>query len=134
MAQKAGVQHVQPPTEVLERMLTIRLHLDPCPSTKGALRVVPGSHRLGRINQNEASRYADEARAVSCPAEPGDVLLMHPLLFHASSASRGAGHRRVLPSDHATGQLAGGLRWNLQDRDVPTADSLVNPSTDAEII
>ena len=113
-SKKAGVQHVQPPTEVLERMLTIRLHLDPCPPTNGALRVLPGSHRLGRINQNEASRYVDEARAFTCAAQSGDALLMRPLLFHVSSASLHPGHRRVLHFDYATEELAGELQWRLR--------------------
>jgi hypothetical protein len=54
---KAGVTHVQPPTEVLDRMITLRLHLDPCGETNGALRVIPGTHKFGRVNQNKVSRY-----------------------------------------------------------------------------
>lgn len=46
-SEKAGTLHVQPPAGVLEKMLTIRLHLDACDAQSGALRVAPGSHRLG---------------------------------------------------------------------------------------
>lgn len=40
---KDGVHHVQPPTSVLENMLTVRLHLDDADEANGALRVLPGS-------------------------------------------------------------------------------------------
>ena len=35
---KADVLHVQPPAAILEHMLTVRLHLDPCGEENGALR------------------------------------------------------------------------------------------------
>ena len=47
---KEGVTHVQPPLQLLEQMLTIRLHLDAADEANGALRVLPGSHRLGRLS------------------------------------------------------------------------------------
>ncbi len=46
---KAGIPHVQPPVAVLERMITLRLHLDDCAAENGALRVLPGSHGAGRL-------------------------------------------------------------------------------------
>src|SRR5579859_5606345 len=42
---KDGVPHVQPPVSLLEQMLTLRLHLDDCDESNGALQVIPGSHR-----------------------------------------------------------------------------------------
>ncbi|HXU79900.1 MAG TPA: phytanoyl-CoA dioxygenase family protein, partial [Polyangia bacterium] len=44
---KRGVAHVQPPREVLEQLVALRLHLDDSPAVNGALAVVPGSHRGG---------------------------------------------------------------------------------------
>ncbi len=38
---KDGVQHVQPPTEVLEGMLAVRIHLDDCGEDNGPLKVNP---------------------------------------------------------------------------------------------
>lgn len=111
---KEGVVHVQPPTAILERMVTIRVHLDPCPATNGALRVMPGSHRLGRIDQNEAPRHVDEGHAVTCEAAAGAALVMRPLLLHASSASTHPGHRRVLHFDFANAVLANRLTWQLR--------------------
>jgi ectoine hydroxylase-related dioxygenase (phytanoyl-CoA dioxygenase family) len=48
---KAEVLHVQPPAAILEHMLTVRLHLDPCNEENGALRVLPGSHTRGKISE-----------------------------------------------------------------------------------
>jgi len=111
---KEGVVHVQPPAAVLERMVTIRMHLDPCPATNGALRVMPGTHRLGRINQNDAQKYVHEDSAICCEAAPGEALIMRPLLVHASSASINPAHRRVLHFDFANGELTNGLQWYMR--------------------
>jgi ectoine hydroxylase-related dioxygenase (phytanoyl-CoA dioxygenase family) len=113
---KAGVTHVQPPTAVLERMVTVRIHIDPCPASNGALRVVPGTHALGRLNQNLVEPHIEESRAVCCEADSGDALVMRPLLLHSSSSSLNAGHRRVLHFDYAVGDLGGGLEWRTLSR------------------
>jgi ectoine hydroxylase-related dioxygenase (phytanoyl-CoA dioxygenase family) len=111
---KEGVIHVQPPTEVLSRMVTVRIHLDRCPATNGALRVMPCTHKLGRINQNDAPQYVSEHQAVCCEAEAGAALIMRPLLLHASSPSVTPAHRRVLHFDFATGDLPDGLQWRMR--------------------
>jgi ectoine hydroxylase-related dioxygenase (phytanoyl-CoA dioxygenase family) len=110
---KAGVTHVQPPSHVLERMITIRIHLDDCPASNGALRVMPGTHKLGRLNQNEVDPYVDESKAIFCEAKAGEALVMRPLLLHASSASQSPAHRRVLHFDFGIGTLDGGLQWHM---------------------
>jgi hypothetical protein len=111
---KAGVTHVQPPSQILEHMLTIRVHLDDCPASNGALRVIPETHKLGKLNQNEVSPYVDEAAAFCCAANVGEALIMRPLLLHASSASQHPGHRRVLHFDYAIGNLSNGLIWRMR--------------------
>ena len=55
---KAGVPHVQPPASVLERMVTVRLHLDDCPAENGALRVIPRSHERGKLDRTTIRRLA----------------------------------------------------------------------------
>ena len=111
---KEGIVHVQPPTEVLARMVTVRIHLDPCPATNGALRVLPGTHKLGRLNQNYLDCHIDEGRAVTCAAQSGDALIMRPLLLHASSPSTLPAHRRILHFDFAAGDLDNGLVWRMR--------------------
>ena len=110
-SRKAGVPHVQAPISLLERMLTVRLHLDACPLTNGPLRVVPGSHRLGRLNVEQIEALRAEINEVPCEIECGGALVMRPLLLHASSAAEFPVHRRVLHIEYANSPLPNGLEW-----------------------
>ncbi len=56
-SRKAGVLHVQPPVDILERMLTVRLHLDDCGVANGPLRVLAGSHRVGLLGRDAIQRW-----------------------------------------------------------------------------
>jgi ectoine hydroxylase-related dioxygenase (phytanoyl-CoA dioxygenase family) len=105
------VPHVQPPVEILERMITIRLHLDDCNEDNGALRVLPGTHCLGRLTSEQIGQLRRDSREVLCRASAGDALLMRPLLLHASSRSRTGPHRRVLHIDYAGVALPEPLEW-----------------------
>jgi hypothetical protein len=109
---KAGVVHVQPPVEILEGMLTLRVHLDACNELTGALRVIPKSHLQGRLNSEQIQSYRQKANEVTCCVGPGGVLIMRPLLLHASAVStRPECHRRVIHIEYAGRRLPGGLRW-----------------------
>lgn len=108
---KDGVVHVQPPTAVLERMLTVRLHLDDCDSTNGPLQVIPGSHKTGRLNAQEISALRTRNQASLCAVPRGGALLMRPLLLHASSPAAAPKHRRVVHLEFAVEPLPGRLRW-----------------------
>ena len=99
---------------LFDRMVTVRIHLDACPASNGALRVMPGTHLLGKVNQNHVDKHVDEASAIYCEAGAGEALVMRPLLLHASSAAEHPGHRRVLHFDYAIGDLAAGLEWRMQ--------------------
>lgn len=109
---KAGVAHVQPPAEVLERMLAVRIHLDACGPENGALRVLPGSHRNGRLNSEQIQEWLARTQADVCSGPAGSVLLMRPLLLHASSEAVTPDHRRVLHVEFAADPLPGWLEWN----------------------
>jgi ectoine hydroxylase-related dioxygenase (phytanoyl-CoA dioxygenase family) len=108
---KAGVLHVQPPAAVLQRMISIRLHLDDCDEWNGALKVIPGSHLRGRMPESEASRCGSEGPVTICEAQAGDAMLMRPLLVHASSPATSPRHRRVIHVDYAAVNLPPGLDW-----------------------
>ena len=108
---KDGVPHVQPPILLLEQMLTIRLHLDAADASNGALRVLPGSHRLGRLSADQINEQRSERDEILCTAPAGAGMLMRPLLLHASSRSSHPGHRRVLHIEYADFDLPGGLEW-----------------------
>ena len=109
---KDGIPHVQPPIELLQQMLTVRLHLDDADENNGALRVLPGSHRFGRLDAAQIQALRDEHADFLCAASAGDALLMRPLLLHASSRSNSDRHRRILHIEYASFALPSGLEWN----------------------
>jgi ectoine hydroxylase-related dioxygenase (phytanoyl-CoA dioxygenase family) len=108
---KAGMHNVQPPISILEKMLSVRIHLDDCDESNGALRVLPGTHKLGRLTADQISENQRSIPPVPCAVQSGGILLMRPLLLHASSAASKAVHRRVIHIDYASSQLDGGLQW-----------------------
>ena len=108
---KAGVLSVQPPSEVMNQMLTLRLHLDDCLEQNGALKVLPGSHVQGKLSERVIETQAAETLAEVCTVGSGGVLVMRPLLIHASSAATLPGHRRVLHFDYASCELPDGIGW-----------------------
>ncbi|RYD63811.1 MAG: phytanoyl-CoA dioxygenase [Verrucomicrobiaceae bacterium] len=93
---KSGIHYARPPLDVLEELLAARLHLDDCGEANGPLRVSPGTHSLGLIPSSEAAAQAAVTGEIPCLARSGEVLLMRPLLLHASSQASAPGHRRVL--------------------------------------
>lgn len=111
---KADVLHVQPPARILENMLSVRLHLDVCHVENGALRVIPGSHRQGRIPEDQIQTIREQSPEFVCESGVGGALLMRPLLLHASSPSQLPNHRRVIHIDFAAVTLPNGLRWLSQ--------------------
>jgi len=108
---KAGGCHVQPPVSILQNMLSVRIHLDDCMESNGALRVLPGTHGLGRLSAAQIAEQQSSVAPICCIAHKGDVVLMKPLLLHASSAATEAAHRRVIHIDYASSPLDGGLQW-----------------------
>jgi hypothetical protein len=108
---KADVIHVQPPVHILEEMLAVRVHLDDCEENNAPVRVIPGSHRKGRMKHEQIQLARQSSGELSCPVKAGGVLLMRPLLLHASSPSHSPAHRRVVHIEFAACSLPGGLRW-----------------------
>jgi hypothetical protein len=102
---KAGVPHVEAPTSLLEKMLTLRIHLDAMTGTNGPLCVIPGSHR----EPPQECLQPEELHA-----DAGDVLAMRPLISHSSTISRpgSTSHRRVIHIELAAqAELADGYEW-----------------------
>lgn len=108
---KAGLQHVEPPFAIIERMVTIRVHLDDVPLDNAPLLIAPGSHRLGRIP--EAALAGVVARCGSMPnvANAGDIWIYATPIVHASAAAAGSKHRRVLQADYSADALPPSLNW-----------------------
>jgi hypothetical protein len=110
-SEKEGVLFVQAPIELLERLVAVRVHLDPCGRFDGPLQVIPGSHTAGRIAPEAAAELRRAGPVVSCAADAGDALVMRPLLLHASSKASGSSLRRVLHFLFDPRELPHGLRW-----------------------
>lgn len=114
---KAGVLQVQPPAEVMANMLAIRLHLDDCGEENGPLRVLPGSHRHGWLD-DEMDNWKAKNNEVTCVTNSGGAVVIRPLLLHASSPAHRPSHRRVIHLEYAADDLPGQLDW--ADRSRPT--------------
>lgn len=109
---KDGIPHVQPPVELLQQMLTVRLHLDAADASNGALRVLPGSHCFGRLSAERIQDLRSQRSEFICAVSAGDALLMRPLLLHASSRSTSTRHRRILHIEYAGFTLPDEFNWH----------------------
>jgi ectoine hydroxylase-related dioxygenase (phytanoyl-CoA dioxygenase family) len=108
---KAGVIHVRPAVEVLQQMLTIRIHLDDCGEDNGPLRAIPGSHRAGILSDVEIKNRSKET-AVACAALRGDAILMRPLILHSSLPATKPFNRRVVHLEFAAAELPQAAKWH----------------------
>lgn len=110
---KAGVPHVHAPVSVLERMVTLRLHLDDCGPESGPMRVLPGSHTEGKLGASAAAARTARASELArdCLVGAGGAVIMRPLILHASAVGTREGHRRVIHLEYAADALPGGLAW-----------------------
>lgn len=110
-SKKEGVIHTHAPSSLLGRMLNVRIHLDDCGEDNGPLKVLPGTHRHGRLTEDAIEQYKATIAPVTCIAQRGEVLAFHPLLLHASSPATRPGHRRVLQLEFAAETLPAPLQW-----------------------
>ena len=102
---------MRPSSDLLSRMLAVRVHLDNSLEQNGALRVVPGTHRSGFIPESEILTMEKQPEEI-CAVRRGDVVLMRPLILHASSCAQKPGARRVLHLEFASEELPSGLEWH----------------------
>ncbi len=108
---KANINHVQPPIEILEKMLTLRFHLDDSDESNGALKVIPASHTRGRLSADEIINLRKANETAICSVKKGDCLIMRPLLVHSSSAGANPKHRRVIHFEFSADELPNNLKW-----------------------
>lgn len=94
--QKDGTPFARPPAVVLAELTAVRLSLDPCGIENGPLRVSPATHKEGIIPVAKIADRVVRAGEIACMNAFGDLLLMKPLLLHASSQATSPSHRRVL--------------------------------------
>lgn len=110
---KDGVIHVQPPAEIMSQMLAIRLHLDESGPDNGPLRVIPGTHKYGRLSASQLAEMKNR-QGTTCYVPRGGALLMRPLLLHASSSCAAPKPRRVIHIEFAAAELPHGLEWHAR--------------------
>jgi hypothetical protein len=106
-------------------------YLEPLTASSGALRVIPGSHRQpmhGAVKlhlANHAPAIVD-LPAVACETNPGDVVVFHHALFHASAHVRTQRHMHDLAyyPYPASETAAEHLRAALRNQIPPTRESM----------
>jgi ectoine hydroxylase-related dioxygenase (phytanoyl-CoA dioxygenase family) len=106
---KPGQFAVQPPAQILESSYTTRIHLDDTDGNNGALRVIRGSHSNG-INRLETLNLQNQEEVI-CEVPAGGVMIMKPLIFHASSRTVDERRRRVIHLEFCDQDLPGSLNW-----------------------
>lgn len=108
---KHGLQHVTPPFDLLDRMITLRVHLDPVGAANAPLLIAPGSHALGLVPVRDIDPVVQRCGSFACLADAGDVWLYATPIVHASRAASEPNRRRVLQVDYAAEPLPAGLEW-----------------------
>ena len=108
---KAGLLHVAPPLELLARMVTLRVHLDPVAIDNAPLLIAPGSHHAGRVAEEDIDTLVAACGIATCLANRGDIWLYATPILHASNAAVLPKRRRVLQIDYAAEDLPAGLTW-----------------------
>jgi ectoine hydroxylase-related dioxygenase (phytanoyl-CoA dioxygenase family) len=106
-------------------IITAWIPVVPVNAENGCMQIAPGSHRSGLLehqHENRAGRFleiaevdnlVDEAHAVTCPMEPGDVLLFHNLTFHRSLPNVSPITRWSIDIRYMRdGDHPGGLTWS----------------------
>ncbi|AXT61617.1 phytanoyl-CoA dioxygenase [Aquimarina sp. AD10] len=106
---KRGQYGVQPPIEILQNTITLRVHLDETDKNNGALKVIPKSH-LKNIYRPESIDWNIETEHV-CVIEEGGVMLMKPLTLHASNKTTNGKRRRVIHLEFCNHELENSLNW-----------------------
>jgi ectoine hydroxylase-related dioxygenase (phytanoyl-CoA dioxygenase family) len=108
---KAGLTHVAPPFAFIERMITLRIHLDDVTHDNAPLLVALGSHKLGLIPVGEVGAVVALCSHHACLARSGDIWAYATPILHASEAARYPARRRVLQIDYSADDLPDGLNW-----------------------
>ncbi len=101
---------VQPPKEILENNFTIRIHLDKTTKDNGALKVLNTSHKKG-ISRVENIDLNEEIETI-CEVQKGGIMMMKPLLFHASNKTTNNERRRVIHIEFSNQELPNELEWS----------------------
>jgi ectoine hydroxylase-related dioxygenase (phytanoyl-CoA dioxygenase family) len=98
---KDGVIYAHSPATALSQVVALRVHLDDSTAENGPLRVLPGTHTIGILSDEELREVSGRTAGVNCTVSRGGVVAMRPLLVHASSKSQSEKPRRVLHIEYS---------------------------------
>ena len=98
---KDRVLYAHAPATSLSQVLALRIHLDHSTPHNGPLRVLPGTHTLGVLDDDRMHELSTSINPAECVVPQGGILAMRPLLIHSSSKSQVEADRRVLHIEYA---------------------------------
>jgi len=107
---KQGQFAVQPHEGILANNFTIRIHLDDTDENNGALKVIPGSHNKGMYRPGSIDIAANGE--CTCNVRRGGIMVMKPLLMHASGRTVNNKKRRVIHIELSNAKLPEPLTWS----------------------
>jgi ectoine hydroxylase-related dioxygenase (phytanoyl-CoA dioxygenase family) len=93
---KEGIAYAHAPATVLEKVVALRFHLDDSTNENGPLRIVSSTHRKGVLSDEEVEAIVGDAAPLACLVPKGGIIVMRPLIIHASSKSQSDISRRVI--------------------------------------
>ena len=101
---------VQPPREILDNNFTIRIHIDKTTHKNGALKVFNKSHKKGIVKIE--SFDINKEKETICEIDKGGIMIMKPLLFHASNKTTNNKRRRVIHLEFSNQPLPNEIEWS----------------------
>ena len=104
---KRGQYGVQPPLNILDNIITVRIHLDDTNIKNGALKVIPKSHK--KIQKVDSSLNKNNELIFN--VMQGGAMLMKPLTLHASNRTINEKRRRVIHLEFCNKDLTLPLEW-----------------------
>lgn len=95
-SRKPDGPYAEPPVDLLQQVLAVRVDVDGSGACNGGLRVIAGTHAMGVLPPQRIAELVAE-RAPECPEVPErGALVMRPLLLHCSTRSQSSRHRRIV--------------------------------------
>ena len=108
---KDNIIHVQPPLDVLNQMVSIRIFIDDSTVDNGCLKVLPKSHTLGILGHDAIQEYIKNHKPIYCEGKAGSALVMCPHILHSSSKASHPSQRRILHLEYNSFTLPSGIEW-----------------------
>jgi hypothetical protein len=111
---KGAHWHCQPPLDLFDHMRFVRVHLDDCDVTNGAMEIAEGSEAEGLVPDTEAASTATRYPNRLCTARRGDIQILPMLVLHRSRPASTDAPRRALRLDYALTDLPSPLAWRTR--------------------